>query len=126
MADSVYLKQDVAVLVALQKARPFVASLIGAGQTKDHRLPCKGREVLGGAQGTVDTRRGNFQGIGTGEGIELIHDVVDPGLSAGQLFEADTLRCIDVDTNGRGLLGSHQLYRDDLDAFGLSARSQGV
>ena len=49
------------------------------------------REMLLRAQRAVDARRGHLQGVGSGERVERIHDVVDPCLRFRQLIEAHAL-----------------------------------
>ena len=66
------------------------------------------------------------QHVGPGERVQgPVHDVPDPGLSAGQLVEADAAGRIDVDADGRRLLRADDLQRDDLDALGGRSGLQG-
>ena len=96
------------------------------GELHDGLLTGVTREMLLRAQRAVDARRGHLQGVGSGERVERIHDVVDPCLRFRQLIEAHALGRVYEHANSRRLFGAYDLHGHDLNAFGRRTGLQRV
>ena len=105
--------QHASVFESAEGAPPAGTPFLGLYAGDVHLLAREAREMRGGAQGPVDTRRAHFQRVGSREGIERVHDVVDPCLRRRKLVEADAFGRVYIHADGRRLLGPHHFHRDD-------------